>query len=54
MLAERKNYSKNIKTGKFIIKRDMNNNQIINSLRSNNITVDVIFNNAKNICRRKK
>ncbi len=49
VLAERKNYSNNIKPGKFIIKRDMNNNQIINSLRSNNITVDVIFNNAKNL-----
>ena len=48
-LAKRKNYSNNIKPGKFIIKRDMNNNQIINSLRSNNITVDVIFNNAKNL-----
>ena len=27
----------------------MNNNQIINSIRSNNVTVDLIFNNAKNI-----
>jgi len=49
VLAERKNYSNNIKPGKFIIKRHMNNNQIINSLRSNNITVDVIFNNVKNL-----
>ena len=49
VLAERKNYVNNIKPGKFIIKKCMNNNQIINSIRSNNITVDLIFNNAKNI-----
>jgi UPF0755 protein len=49
VLAERKNYVNNIKPGKFIIKKDMNNNQIINSIRSNNITVDVTFNNVKNL-----
>jgi len=49
VLAERKNYVNNIKPGRFIIKKGMNNNQIINSIRSNNITVDLIFNNAKNI-----
>jgi len=49
VLAERKNYINNIKPGKFIIKKGMNNNQIINSIRSNNVTVDLIFNNAKNI-----
>ena len=27
----------------------MNNNEIINSIRSNNVTIDLIFNNAKNI-----
>ena len=48
VLAERKNYVNNIKPGKFIIKKGMNNNQIINSIRSNNITVDVTFNNVKN------
>jgi len=49
VLAERKNYVNNIKPGKFIIKKGMNNNQIINSIRSNNITVDVTFNNVKNL-----
>ena len=49
VLAERKNYINNINPGKFIIKKGMNNNQIINSIRSNNVTVDLIFNNAKNI-----
>ena len=49
VLAERKNYINNIKPGRYIIKKGMNNNQIINSIRSNNITVNVIFNNVKNI-----
>ena len=49
VLAERKNYVNNIKPGRFIIKKGMNNNQIINSIRSNNITVDLIFNNVKDI-----
>ena len=49
VLAERKNYISNISPGKFIIKKGMNNNEIINSIRSNNVTVDLIFNNAKNI-----
>ena len=49
VLAKRKNYANNIKPGKFIIRKGMNNNQIINSIRSNNITVDLIFNNVKDI-----
>ena len=49
VLAKRKNYINNISPGKFIIKKGMNNNEIINSIRSNNVTVDLIFNNAKNI-----
>ena len=49
VLAERKNYISNISPGKFIIRKGMNNNEIINSIRSNNVTVDLIFNNAKNI-----
>jgi len=43
VLAKRKKY--NIKPGKYQIKNGMNNNEIINSLRSNNITVNVIYNN---------
>ena len=43
VLAKRKKY--NLKPGKYQIKNGMNNNEIINSLRSNNITVNVIYNN---------
>ena len=44
-LAERKKYTTNIRAGKFIIKKDMTNNDIINSIRSNNVPVKVSFNN---------
>ena len=43
VLAKRKKYS--VRPGKYQIKNGMNNNEIINSLRSNNITVNVIYNN---------
>ena len=47
VLAKRKKYF--VKPGKYFIKKDMNNNDIVNSIRSNNITVNVIFNNIKNL-----
>ena len=47
-LAIRKGYNVNLKPGKFAIQKGMNNNQIINSLRSSKLTVNVIFNNIKN------
>ena len=47
-LAIRKGYDLKLKSGKFAIKKNMNNNQIINTLRSSKLTVDVIFNNIDN------
>ena len=47
VLAKRKKY--NVKPGKYIINKGMSNNDIINSLRSNNITVNVTFNNINNL-----
>ena len=47
-LAIRKGYDLKLKSGKFAIKKNMNNNQIINILRSSKLTVDVIFNNIDN------
>ena len=44
-LAIRKGYDLKLKSGKFAIRKGMNNNQIINTLRSSKLTVDVIFNN---------
>lgn len=48
-VAERKGYISNIKAGKYAIKKGMNNNDIINSLRSNNIPVKVAFNNQETL-----
>ncbi|MCK0125519.1 endolytic transglycosylase MltG [Gelidibacter sp. F2691] len=48
-LAERKKYPANIKAGKFAIKKGMNNNDIVNSIRSNNIPVKLSFNNQESL-----
>ena len=41
--ANYKDYFKNIKSGRFKIEKNYNNNEIINSLRSNNIPVNLFF-----------
>lgn len=48
-LAERKKYTSNIKAGKYAIKKGMTNNDIINSIRSNNIPIKVSFNNQETL-----
>ncbi len=48
-LAERKQYTTNIKGGKYVIKKGMSNNDIINSIRSNNIPIKVSFNNQESL-----
>jgi len=48
-LAKRKKYTTNVKAGKYAIKKDMTNNDIINSIRSNNIPVRVSFNNQNSL-----
>ncbi|MAQ00503.1 MAG: aminodeoxychorismate lyase [Flavobacteriaceae bacterium] len=47
ILAKRKKF--HVKPGKYSLVKGMSNNDIINSLRSNNKTVNVIFNNIKNL-----
>ena len=47
VLAKRKKYR--VRPGKYKINKGMSNNDIINSLRSNNITVNVIYNNINNL-----
>lgn len=46
-VAERKGYANNVKGGKYAIQKGMNNNDIVNSLRSKNIPVKVAFNNQE-------
>ncbi len=48
-LANQKKYVSNIKAGKYVIKKGMSNNDIINSIRSNNIPIKVSFNNQESL-----
>lgn len=48
-LAKRKKYINNVKAGKYRITNGMNNNDIINSIRSKNIPIKLSFNNQNSI-----
>lgn len=48
-LAEQKKYTTNIKAGRFEIRKDMTNNDIINSIRSKNLPIKVSFNNQNTL-----
>ncbi len=48
-LAKRKKYIAHIKAGRYEIKKGMSNNDIINSIRSNNIPIKVSFNNQETL-----
>lgn len=48
-LAARKQYTSNIKAGRFIIKKGMSNNDIINTIRSKNTPLQLAFNNQESI-----
>lgn len=49
VLAKHKKYTTNIKAGRYIIKKNMNNNDVINSIRSNNVPLRLSFNNQETI-----
>lgn len=48
-IAQKKGYASNVKAGKYVIRKGMNNNDIVNSLRSRNIPVKVAFNNQERL-----
>ncbi|RZS92630.1 endolytic transglycosylase MltG [Aquimarina brevivitae] len=48
-IAERKGYIENVKAGKFVLRKGMNNNEIINTLRSKNTPIQVVFNNQERL-----
>ncbi|WGK64914.1 endolytic transglycosylase MltG [Croceiramulus getboli] len=48
-VAKRKGYVNNVKGGHYIIRKDMDNNTIINTIRSKNVPVKVSFNNQERI-----
>ena len=47
--AKKKGYTNNIKSGKYLIKKGSSNNDIINNLRINRLTVKVVFNNQERL-----
>ncbi len=48
-LANQKKYTTNIKAGRFAISKGMNNNDIINSIRSKNLPIKIAFNNQNDL-----
>ena len=48
-LAARKKYVSNVKAGRYVIKKDMTNNDIINSIRSRNVPMRLSFNNQNSL-----
>lgn len=48
-LAQRKRYSSNINAGRFMIEKGMSNNDIINSIRSKNLPINLTFNNQSTL-----
>jgi len=46
-VADKKGYANNVKGGKYAIQKGMNNNDIVNALRSKNIPIKVAFNNQE-------
>ncbi|MEX0997764.1 MAG: endolytic transglycosylase MltG [Flavobacteriaceae bacterium] len=48
-VAQKKGYVANVKPGKYAIKKGMNNNDIVNSLRSKNIPIQIAFNNQERL-----
>lgn len=49
VVAKRKGYSSNVKAGRFVLKKGMNNNEMINELRSRNRPIWVTFNNQERL-----
>lgn len=48
-LAKQKKYTSNVKAGRYAISKGMNNNDIINSIRSKNLPIKIAFNNQHNL-----
>ena len=49
LAAEKKGYATRIRAGKYALKKGMNNNEIINTLRGRSVPVKVTFNNIERI-----
>lgn len=49
LVAQKKGYVSNVKPGRFVLEKGMNNNEMINALRSRNLPVSVAFNNQERL-----
>ncbi|MDX1760844.1 MAG: endolytic transglycosylase MltG, partial [Christiangramia sp.] len=49
LVAQKKGYASNVRPGRYILKPGMNNNDLVNRLRSGNSPVKVIFNNQERL-----
>jgi len=49
LVAEKKGYPSNIKAGRYVLKAGMNNNELVNALRSGNKPVKLNFNNQERL-----
>ncbi len=48
-VAKRKGYVDNVKAGRFVISKGMNNNDLVNTLRSKNSPIKLRFNNQERL-----
>lgn len=48
-VAQKKQYTQAIKAGHFRLQKDMNNNELVNLLRSTNVPIDINFNNQNTL-----
>ncbi|CAM4166628.1 endolytic transglycosylase MltG [Gillisia limnaea] len=49
LVAQKKDYAENVRAGKYILEKNMNNNQIVDVLRSGNTPVRVVYNNQERL-----
>lgn len=48
-VAQKKGYAANVRAGKYILKKGMNNNDLVNVLRSQNTPISVVYNNQERL-----
>lgn len=49
LVAQKKGYAGNVRPGRYILKKGMNNNELVNELRIGNKPVKVVFNNQERL-----
>ncbi|WP_300440791.1 endolytic transglycosylase MltG [Christiangramia sp.] len=49
LVAQKKGYAERVKPGRYILEKGMNNNELVDKLRSGNTPVKVIFNNQERL-----